>query len=157
MTPACPIRDLLSARGLRCTPQRELIYAALAASSIHPTAEELHNAVCRASKAAGLSLATVYNALDAFTRHGLARRIAPTCGGSAAAFRYDADLSSHAHIVMADGGMRDLPPDLSARILGHLPANLTDEVERRMGVRVRRVRVEFVEGPRDDGGPESPI
>ncbi len=139
------IRDLLGSHGVRCTSQRELIYSTLASSTVHPTAEELHNAVGHATDAGGISLATVYNALDAFTRHGLARRIAPTCGGAAAAFRFDADISNHAHVVLADGSMRDLPEELSRRVMAHLPRELVEEVERHMGVRVHRVGVEFVE------------
>jgi Fe2+ or Zn2+ uptake regulation protein len=143
-----PIRDLLGTHGLRCTAQRELIYSTLMASKVHPTAEELHNTLSRMNDSGGISLATVYNALDAFTRHGLARRIAPTCGGSSAAFRYDADISDHAHAVMADGSMHDLPEDLSKRVIAQLPRELIDEVERRMGMRIHRVGVEFVEAPK---------
>jgi Fe2+ or Zn2+ uptake regulation protein len=130
---------------MRCTTQRELIFAALLNSKVHPTAEEVHNSVSRMNDSCSISLATVYNALDAFTRHGIARRIAPTCGGSTAAFRYDADMSNHAHIIAADGSMRDLPQDLSKRILAHIPGDLIEEVERTMKIRVRRVSVEFVE------------
>ena len=148
MTNSEGIRDLLGNHGLRCTPQREFIFAALTASKVHPTAEELHNAVSRVNDSGSISLATVYNALDAFTRHGLARRIAPTCGGSAAAFRYDADISNHAHAVMSDGSMHDLPEDLSRRVLSHIPRELIEEVERRMNMRVRRLGVEFVEAPK---------
>ncbi len=144
------IRDLLVSHGLRCTSQRECIYSSLMASKVHPTAEELHNVVSRINDAGGISLATVYNALDAFTKHGLARRIAPTCGGSSAAFRYDADISNHAHIVMSDGSMRDLPEDLSRRVLSHIPRELIEEVERRMNMRVRRLGVEFVEAPKPE-------
>src|SRR6185369_13093807 len=131
-----PIRELLGSCGLRCTSQRELIYSALMASKQHPTAEELHTSVSKLTESGGISLATVYNALDAFTRHGLARRIAPTTGGSAAAFRYDADVSNHAHTILPDGSMRDLPLELSQRILAHLPPELIAEVERHMGVGV---------------------
>lgn len=150
------IRDLITKHGLRCTSQRELIYSALMASKVHPTAEELHDSVSRASAAGGISLATVYNALDAFTKHGLARRIAPTCGGSSAAFRYDADSSNHAHAVMSDGSMRDLPEDLSRRVLSHIPRELIEEVERRMNISVRRLGVEFVESPKTERSPARP-
>ena len=150
MMPIDAIRDLLCTRGLRCTTQREIIFSALMASKVHPTAEELHNTVCRINDSGGISLATVYNALDAFTKHGIARRIAPTCGGSTAAFRFDADLSNHAHIVTADGSMRDIPADLSQRILAHLPPNLIAEIEHRMNIHVRRISVEFVEAPKPE-------
>jgi Fe2+ or Zn2+ uptake regulation protein len=137
------VRDLLAGRGLRCTVQRELLYSALMASKVHPTAEELHEAVNLAMPADPVSLATVYNTLEAFTSHGLARRIAPTKAGSAAAFRYDADTSNHAHVLLADGSIRDLPMDLSERILSQIPPDLIHEVERRMGVKIARIGVEF--------------
>jgi len=139
------VRDLLARHGLRCTTQREAIYGALMASKIHPTAEELHAGVNLAAGESPISLATVYNTLDAFTAHGLARRIAPTCAGSAAAFRFDADTSSHAHVVMADGSIRDLPDDLSERVMGSIPRTLVEEIERRLGAKVGRIGVEFVE------------
>ena len=75
------LRELFRAHGLRCTRQRERIYEALASSTSHPTAEELHLAVRDAD--GGLSLATVYNTLEAFTERGLCRRVpsASTSGG----------------------------------------------------------------------------
>jgi Fur family transcriptional regulator, peroxide stress response regulator len=141
------IRNLLTRNGLRCTAQREVIYAALAASKAHPTAEELHGVVRPRGDAGGMSLATVYNTLDAFTRHGIARRIGPTCGGSAAAFRYDADLANHAHVILADGTMQDLPAELSERIMAHIPRDLVAEVERHLGIQIKRVGVEFLQAP----------
>jgi Fe2+ or Zn2+ uptake regulation protein len=144
------VRDLLASRGLRCTVQREVLYSALMASKEHPTAEQLHETVNLAMPADPVSLATVYNTLEAFTSHGLARRIAPTKAGSAAAFRYDADVSNHAHVLMADGTIHDLPMDLSERVLSHIPADLIQEVERRMGMKVARIGVEFEAGPRID-------
>jgi Fe2+ or Zn2+ uptake regulation protein len=144
------VRDLLASRGLRCTLQREMLYTALMASKVHPTAEELHEAVNRALSADPISLATVYNTLEAFTSHGLARRIAPTQAGSTAAFRYDADTSNHTHVVLADGSIRDLPTDLSERVLSQIPPEVVEEVERRMGVKVHRIGVVFEGGSRPD-------
>jgi Fe2+ or Zn2+ uptake regulation protein len=149
------VRQLLTRRGLRCTVQREQIYAALLASKTHPTAEELHGLVksqvsdtlpgAAGAGGGGPSLATVYNTLEALTEAGLVRRIAPACGGSAAAFRYDADCSNHAHLVAADGSVRDLPEDLCRRVVQSVPPELIAEVERAMGVRVGRIGVEFVQ------------
>lgn len=148
------VRQILARRGLRCTVQRERVYAALMASKHHPTAEELHDLVRGALSDHSLSLATVYNALEAFTRAGIARRIAPTGGGSTAAFRYDADCSNHAHLVAADGTVRDLPDDLCRRTLASLPDELIREIESRLGVRVGRITVEFVDTRTDE--PDAP-
>ena len=63
---AQPLRDLLAQHDIRLTRQREEIYAALAATKAHPTAEELLRAV--RSSHPGISLATVYNTLETFTR-----------------------------------------------------------------------------------------
>ena len=144
MTPT--VRDLLSSHGLRCTAQREHVYAALMASKVHPTAEELHDLLNQPGAeggVGGISLATVYNTLDVFTRHGLARRIAPVNAGSGAAFRYDADTRNHAHVVLADGSIRDLPDDLSDRVIASIDPVLLDEVRRRTGIEITRIGVEF--------------
>lgn len=123
------------------------MYAALCATASHPTAEELHTTL-RADNAE-LSLATIYNTLELFTRRGLCRRISPSPALEArsnAGIRYDADISEHAHIVMNDGRVRDLPEELGREVLRRLPADLLDEVHRRTGVRVGRVAIEFIEG-----------
>lgn len=136
------IRELFRARGLRCTRQRERIYRALAATKSHPTAEELLALVERRAGDESLSLATVYNTLDVFLEKGLARqfRSASPASGPVPA-RYDADVSDHAHLIEADGSVRDLPEDLSRRVMDRLGPELVAELERRMGVRVKGVEV----------------
>lgn len=138
-----PTRQIFDAHALRCTRQREVIYSALAASCTHPTAEDLFSAV-RTSEP-GISLATVYNTLEALTDCGLARRI--PCPSGSGPCRYDADMSDHAHIATPDGGVMDVPHDLNQRVLEALPASLMDEIEKRTGVRVRAVNVQFHTGP----------
>jgi Fe2+ or Zn2+ uptake regulation protein len=158
------VRDLLTAHGLRCTAQREQVYAALMASKVHPTAEELHHLLNQSGAdggsisggAGGISLATVYNTLDVFTRHGLARRIAPVHAGAAAAFRYDADTRNHAHVVLPDGSIRDLPDDLSDRIIASIAPDLRDEVRTRTGVDITRISVEFDSRHPADASAEPP-
>lgn len=125
--------------GLRCTKPRAAIYQALASTKSHPTADELFTAA-RAS-APGLSLATVYNTLEVFCRRGLARKVTGQAADSAA--RYDADLSRHIHFITPAGEVRDVPPDLSERLLQSLPADLVEAIERRMGVRVDGVNIEL--------------
>lgn len=128
--------------GLRRTRQREVVYRALAHACSHPTAEELLRLAHDHTR--DLSLATVYNTLDALVRAGLCRRIAPAAGG---AWRYDADMHPHAHVTREDGSLIDLPDDLSQRLL-RLDPDLLAEVERRLGVKVRGVAVQVVA----DGG-----
>lgn len=133
------LRDLLARHDIRLTRQREEIYWALAASKAHPTAEELLRAV-RASQP-GISLATVYNTLETFTRAGLCRKVSPSGGGSC---RYDADLSDHLHLITADGRVVDVPEDLGREVLAHLPHGLVRRIEQRMGTRIGRVSIGFL-------------
>lgn len=90
-----------------------------------------------------LSLATVYNTLDALVAAGLARRIVCSCGPA----RFDADMREHAHLSTVDGRIMDLPDDLSAHLLGHVPGPVLKEIERRLGVRVQGVSIQVIAGP----------
>lgn len=137
------IRELFRDRALRHTRQREVVYAALAATKAHPTADELYQAVqsqAVQSPDAELSLATVYNTLDALVEAGLARRV-PSGNGPC---RYDADVTEHAHLITAEGAVRDLPDDLSRRLLESLPAAALAEIAERMGITIDRVNLQVV-------------
>lgn len=133
------LKALFQRHGLRCTTQRAEIYRALAATKAHPTADELFQAV--RLRRPGLSLATVYNTLDALARRGLCRKFTDLEGGQA---RWDADTTEHVHFVSEDGRVRDVPPEMGTSLSAALPATLIDEIERRMGVRVDRVRIELL-------------
>jgi Fe2+ or Zn2+ uptake regulation protein len=133
------IRALFHSRGLRWTRQREVIYSVLEACHSHPTPEELSRLVEDVEP--GLSLATIYNTLDAFLACGLCNRLASADATGAA--RYDADIHDHAHVQTSDGRVLDVPADLSRRVLAGLPQDLLAEIERRMGVKVGRVSVQF--------------
>ncbi len=136
--------DELEARfarhGLRCTVQRRAIYELLAATDVHPTADEIHR---RLSPGSDVSLATVYNALEAFCRCGLAQKMNSSEGEGSA--RYDA--TTHPHLHVRDdrrGRLLDVPSDLSQQVLAHIPRDLIQEIERRLGVKVRDVQVELL-------------
>ncbi|MBX3351772.1 MAG: transcriptional repressor [Phycisphaeraceae bacterium] len=135
------IAALFARRGLRVTRQRQEVYAALAATTAHPTAEELHRLVLESPSVDDteppVSLATVYNTLEALTDSGLVRKI-PTPEGGA---RYDADTTDHMHLMTGAGRVHDVPADLGQRFLEHIPESLVRELEQRMGVTVRRVSV----------------
>lgn len=141
-----PLRTIFARHGLRCTVQREDIYVALSSTKAHPTAEELFEEVKK--KRPGMSLATIYNTLDAFTRRGLARKFNDPVVGVT---RFDADTSVHVHFITDEGRIRDVPPDLGDRLLSSLSPEMLDEIEQRMGVRVDQVRLEFV-GKNTSGG-----
>ncbi len=136
-------RALFAAHGLRCTRQRQVVYAALAASREHPTAEAIYDAVKGSAGASGggdgtISLATVYNTLETLTQRGLCRKLA-TPGGPT---RFDAITDEHAHLIAVDGSMADLPSDLSDRVMaGVRDPDLIAEIEERLGVRVGRISI----------------
>lgn len=138
-------RAVFHRHGLRCTKQRTVIYDALAATKLHPTADELHAMV--RGRVPGLSLATVYNTLDAFAECGLIRRL-PSHRASGAC-RYDADASNHVHAATPDGRVLDVPHDLSNRLMAGVPAALIAELEARLGVRVVAVNLEVEVESRD--------
>lgn len=130
-------RDVFADHSLRCTRQRVEVYRALAATKSHPTADELHRTIQECCP--GISLATVYNTLEALCGAGLTRKIAAGDGPA----RYDADVSDHLHVVTREGGVLDLPEDLSREIYAALPADLRQRIETRLGARVERVHLEF--------------
>ena len=140
------IRRAFRDAGLRHTRQREAVYAALAATTSHPTAEELHELVKQDEP--GLSLATIYNSLEALSDAGLCRKL-PCNGGST---RFDADLSEHVHVVLPDGRVLDLPPELAREILAAVPADLQDRLESRTGVSMCGLGVQLVAFARGEAG-----
>jgi Fur family transcriptional regulator, peroxide stress response regulator len=108
--------EALQSKGFRLTPHRESVHAYLASVNHHPTAEEVYLAV----KAQGsrLSLATVYNALEALVEAGLASKLAFGDGSA----RYDIRTDQHDHIhCLGCGMLRDLPPRLRRESLGDVP------------------------------------
>jgi len=143
---ASDTRILFARHGLRCTRQRDELYRALAASKAHPTAEELYDQVKDVSP--GLSLATVYNTLDAFCRVGLCIRL-PSANG-AGPCRFDAETSPRVHVAMDDGRLLDAPQDISDRILGALSEADLADLESRLGVRIRRVQLQVMASAPDE-------
>jgi len=133
------IRELFRTRGLRCTRQRELIYAYLASTKTHPTAEEVFQRI--AGEEPGLSLATVYNTLDALCAAELAMKLPPADANEPS--RFDADVSSHAHVALPDGRVIDVPTDLQERLIDGLSEELARELGDRLGLRIDRLSVQF--------------
>lgn len=125
------------------------MYAALRATKSHPTAEELYHVL--RDEDPGLSLATVYNTLDAFTRCGLVRRIATAGIG---ATRYDAELSPHVHLVHVDGRITDVPDEVGGMLLRRLSDEDLRAVERAMGVPIDHVSVQVMARNGGDSGGE---
>ena len=134
------VRELFRERRLRHTRQRDLIYSTLAALDSHPTAEQLHALVNAQNR--NVSLATVYNTLDALARCGLLRRI-PSHQGSGPC-RFDADLSRHVHILRPEGSVQDLPSELGDPLLAAIDRDALVRIEQRMGMKVVGLTVQLV-------------
>lgn len=137
-----PARDVFRRSGLRCTRQRAVLYEALRATKAHPTAEELHETV--RVEEPGLSLATVYNTLEALAERGLVRRIPSPKGNGPS--RYDADVSHHVHLTLPDGRVVDLPEHVGARIAAAVPGELHEWIKREYGVEMGAVNIELAAG-----------
>jgi len=132
-------KELFQRHHLRCTQQRLAIYEALKESQSHPTADALFNMV--KPRTQRLSLATVYNTLEALCEAGLVRKL-PTTNGCC---RYDADITPHLHLRCTDTGeIRDVPDDLSRELMDQLPQEVLKSIERTMGVKIDRVNVQIM-------------
>jgi len=141
------VQELFAQHGLRCTKQRMALYEALSQSKAHPTADQLFREV--GDRIDGLSLATVYNTLDAFCNAGIARRIPGVSGGTDTdgtngSTRYDASVHNHPHLrCRRTGALADVPDDLGEQLLAGIPQNLLEEIEFHLGFRIDKVQIEL--------------
>lgn len=134
------IRSAFRRRGIRFTRQRASIFRALASTTSHPTADELLTFV--RDEDPRVSLATIYNTLDALADRGLCRRLPGVSASSAC--RYDADTRHHVHLIAESGEILDVPPELGTELMAHLPAQTVAEIERRLGVKVTQVDLRLI-------------
>ena len=133
------IRQLFADHGLRCTRQRRDLYLALSSTHAHPTADILFQQLSQ--NTSDISLATVYNTLEALCHAGLVQKIAGPGGSS----RYDATVDDHVHLRdHTTGQVVDVPDDLSKDVLQHIPAGLLKELEAKLGFSVHQVRIELI-------------
>ncbi len=87
------LRARAAARGLRMTPQRQLLLHILAGLRHHPTADELYRRVVK--RLPSVSPATVYRNLQTLVRAGVLS-VLQRAGG---AVRYDPNPEEHHHFV----------------------------------------------------------
>ena len=100
-----PLTERLAARGLRFTSQREQVYKLLLQGLDHPTAELVFLRAKRARPE--ISMATVYNCLDALVRCGLVKEVRLDRGAS----RYCPNMREHYHFFCAEcGEVYDIEP-----------------------------------------------
>lgn len=117
-------------RGLKVTPQRAAIYGALAATTSHPTAEDLHKQVKRRHPM--MSLNTVYYTLGVLQRAGLVQEVNYWHDRS----RFDANIAPHHHLICLE--CRRIQ-DVMDRALDRLTLSRA----RKTGFQVTGHRVEF--------------
>lgn len=85
----------LAKSGLRSTPQRQRVYEVLLQRRDHPTAEEVF---LRAKESLPeISIATVYNCLDALVKCGVVRQVSVERGGA----RFCPNMTEHCHFYCA--------------------------------------------------------
>jgi len=83
--------EQLTTRGFRFTPQREHVYAVLLQKRDHPTAEEVF--IRAKQELPEISMATVYNCLDALVQCGMVRQVNLDRGAA----RFCPNMQEHCH------------------------------------------------------------
>jgi len=125
------LRAALQAGGQRFTEQRATIYRFLAATDVHPTADEVFLAVRR--NLPGISLATVYKGLETLVGCGLAMKL--TYADNSARYDGRTDPHHHARCVVCDS-VADIP--------GEIPDDQVEALRKRAaGFTVTGYRLEF--------------
>ena len=113
--------------GLRMTRQRQEVYRTLMQERNHPTANDVFMRV--KDRLPQISLATVYNCLEALVQHGIIRQVNFDRESS----RYCPNLSQHGHFHDATTGMiHDVgfkPGILLADVLDLPPGAVIDGIE----------------------------
>jgi Fur family peroxide stress response transcriptional regulator len=85
------LNERLTTSGFRFTPQRQHVYAVLLQKRDHPTAEEVFIRAKR--EMPDISMATVYNCLDALVKCRLARQVTVERGAA----RFCPNMQEHCH------------------------------------------------------------
>ena len=132
--PYATLLERLKTVGLRPTRQRlGLARLLFSAGDRHVTAEQLHGAALEAQ--IRVSLATIYNTLNLFSRHGIVREMAV----DSARLVYDSTTSVHHHFYNVDTGeLMDIDAgQVELRRLPELPAG-TEAASVELLIRLRR-------------------
>lgn len=120
----------LAESGLRLTSQREHVYHVLKAQTDHPTADEVY--LRSKAEMSDISMATVYNTLDALVKCGLVKQV----NVDRAATRFCCNMKDHCHFYCEEcGGVHDI--ELSGEIQD-FPIQLPrDLAPRQMDISIR--------------------
>lgn len=97
------LTEAFRARGLKVTPQRQLLFRLLSDNVTHPTAEVLF--AMASEQMPGISLRTVYQTLNDLVEMGELQQLDLGTGSS----RFDPNTGDHHHLVCsACGAVRDV-------------------------------------------------
>jgi Fur family transcriptional regulator, peroxide stress response regulator len=106
--PKAQINERLANGGFRFTPQRQRVYDVLLGKRDHPTADEVFFRARHQSPE--ISMATVYNCLDALVKCGLVKQVNMDRGAS----RFCPNMHEHCHFYCDScGGVFDVDFDQS--------------------------------------------
>lgn len=89
-------REKLKEKGLKVTPQRVAIYAAIVQLKNHPTAENVIDYIKKNHP--NISIGTVYKVLDSLVENKLIKKVKTEKD----IMRYDAVISNHHHLYCAE-------------------------------------------------------
>jgi Fur family transcriptional regulator, peroxide stress response regulator len=108
------LNQRLGVSGLRFTPQRQRVYDVLCQKRDHPTAEDVF---LRAKQGMpDISMATVYNCLDALVKSGLARQVTLERGAT----RFCPNMEEHCHYYCDTcGEVFDVPFPADTAVMPH--------------------------------------
>jgi len=95
------LTSVLRDKGFKVTPQRLAIYDALLKTKAHPSAEMIFTTLQPMYPT--MSLATVYKTIEILKEMGMVQ----TLNVGEDSFRYDADMSDHAHVRCLQCGRVD--------------------------------------------------
>ena len=125
------LTETLKQAGLRITPQLVAICRLLAESDTHPTAAMLYDQV--REQFPSVSLATIYNTLDALVGLGMVNVLGPAGDGRV---HFDADIEPHINLACTVcHKIIDLPSDQIA--------HLQTEVRQASGYELRGARIMY--------------
>lgn len=115
-----PLTRRLSDGGFRFTPQREHVYDVLTQKRDHPSAEEVF---IRAKKTMPeISMATVYNCLDALVKCGLIKQVTVQRGAA----RFCPNMEEHGHFYCEScGAVYDIDLPSHRRAPVNMPKGFT--------------------------------
>ena len=126
-TPVAPdvqLADVLRARGLRLTAQRQLVLEAVYSLG-HATPDQVHTAI--ASKVAGVNITTVYRTLELLEDLGLVTHTHLSHGSPT---YHAVGGEQHVHLVCRDcGGIDEVSPRLLQGLVGALAADRGFQVD----------------------------